>query len=83
MDEIRAGHGARMAHRHYTEFKMKHWKPEGGNRLMRTNFMHGEIYYLTGGSKLFSSSGSASTDPATFYHWWRGAVLGLRAHQLQ
>lgn len=53
VDEIRAmARGWRT--RHYTEFKMKHWKPEGtGIGSMRTNFMHGEIYYLTGGSKLF------------------------------
>jgi hypothetical protein len=29
---------------------MKHWKKEGtGIGLLRTSFMHGEIYYLTGG----------------------------------
>jgi hypothetical protein len=33
---------------------MHHHKPEGsGIGLVRTSLMHGEIYYLTGGSKIF------------------------------
>jgi glycosyltransferase involved in cell wall biosynthesis len=53
VDEIRA-----MAlgwdSRHFSEFKLRHLKPEGsGIGSIRTNMMHGEIYYLTGGSKLF------------------------------
>jgi poly-beta-1,6-N-acetyl-D-glucosamine synthase len=53
VDEIRA-----MARgwncRHFRELKMRHWKCEGsGIGTLRTNFMHGEIYYRTGGTKLF------------------------------
>ena len=53
VDEIRAmARGWRT--KHFRELKMKHWKPEGtGIGPMRTHFMHGEVYYLTGGSKLF------------------------------
>lgn len=53
VDEIRAmARGWRT--RHFPELKMKHWKPEGtGIGPLRTHFMHGEVYYLTGGSKLF------------------------------
>ncbi len=53
VDEIRAmAHGWRTTH--FRELKMKHWKPEGtGIGPLRTNFMHGEIYCLTGGSMLF------------------------------
>jgi biofilm PGA synthesis N-glycosyltransferase PgaC len=40
--------------KHFSELPMKHWKREGaGIGLLRTNIMHGEIYYLTGGSLLF------------------------------
>jgi len=53
VDEIRAmARGWRTTH--FTGLKMKHWKLEGsGIGTVRTNLMHGEIYYLTGGSKLF------------------------------
>lgn len=53
VDEIRAM--ARGWHTgHFSELKMRHWKPEGsGIGSFRTNLMHGEIYYLTGGSELF------------------------------
>ena len=52
IDEIRAmSRGWKT--RHFVEAKMKHWKPEGaGIGSTRTAIMHGEIYYLTGGSKL-------------------------------
>jgi biofilm PGA synthesis N-glycosyltransferase PgaC len=40
--------------RHFADLKMQHWKPEGtGIGWWRTRIMHGEVYYLTGGSKLF------------------------------
>jgi biofilm PGA synthesis N-glycosyltransferase PgaC len=53
VDEIRAmARGWRTGH--FRELRMKHWKLEGsGIGPWRTNLMHGEIYYLTGGSKLF------------------------------
>lgn len=53
VDEIRAmARGWRT--RHFRELKMKHWKPEGtGIGALRTNFMHGEVYYRTSGSKAF------------------------------
>lgn len=53
VDEIRAmTRGWRT--RHFRELKMKHLKPEGmGIGSLRTNFMHGEIYSLTGGSYWF------------------------------
>jgi glycosyltransferase involved in cell wall biosynthesis len=39
---------------HFKEIQFRHLKLEGsGIGDLRTNFMHGEIYYLTGGSKLF------------------------------
>lgn len=39
---------------HFRDLKMKHWKIEGsGIGPMRTNAMHGEIYYLTGGGLVF------------------------------
>lgn len=53
VDEIRAVAGGWHT-RHFDELKMKHWKREGsGIGAMRTNFMHGEIYYRTGGSRMF------------------------------
>jgi len=39
---------------HFPALQMKHWKPEGaGIGRWRTNIMHGEIYYLTGGGFMF------------------------------
>lgn len=39
---------------HFKEIQFFHLKNEGsGMGSIRTNMMHGEIYYLTGGSKLF------------------------------
>ena len=39
---------------HFRDLQMKHHKVEGsGIGAIRTSVMHGEIYYLTGGSKLF------------------------------
>jgi poly-beta-1,6-N-acetyl-D-glucosamine synthase len=39
---------------HFSDLKTKHWKPEGtGMGMLRTCYMHGEIYYRTGGSLLF------------------------------
>lgn len=39
---------------HFIDLKMNHLKPEGsGMGSIRTSVMHGEIYYLTGGSKIF------------------------------
>jgi poly-beta-1,6-N-acetyl-D-glucosamine synthase len=53
VDEIRAmARGWRTGH--FRELQMKHHKPEGsGVGMVRTSMMHGEIYYLTGGSKMF------------------------------
>jgi biofilm PGA synthesis N-glycosyltransferase PgaC len=53
VDEIRAmTRGWRTCH--FPELRMKHWKPEGsGIGWWGTRHMHGEVYYLTGGSKLF------------------------------
>jgi glycosyltransferase involved in cell wall biosynthesis len=39
---------------HFKDLKIKHHKAEGsGVGLIRTSIMHGDIFYLTGGSKLF------------------------------
>lgn len=39
---------------HFIDLKMKHHKSEGsGIGTIRTSLMHGKIFYLTGGSKLF------------------------------
>jgi glycosyltransferase involved in cell wall biosynthesis len=53
VDEIRAvSQGWRTTH--FSDLKMKHWKVEGsGIGQWRTSLMHGEIYYLTGGGRLF------------------------------
>ncbi len=53
VDEIRAM--ARGWHTgHFIELRMKHWKPEGtGMGVLKTSFMHGEIYFRTGGSLPF------------------------------
>ena len=53
VDEIRAiARGWRTGH--FRELQMKHWKPEGtGMGLLRTSYMHGEIYYRTRGDPLF------------------------------
>ena len=53
VDEIRAmSRGWTTGH--FVDLRMKHHKPEGtGIGLVKTNIMHGEIYYLTGGGKLF------------------------------
>jgi glycosyltransferase involved in cell wall biosynthesis len=53
VDEIRAiTHGWETTH--FRDLKMKHWKIEGsGIGSWKTNIMHGEIYYLTGGGIFF------------------------------
>ena len=53
VDEIRAQmKGWRT--RHFKELTMYHLKNEGsGIGFLKTNAMHGEIFYMTGGSKLF------------------------------
>lgn len=53
LDEVRAHlHGWKTCH--FSDLVMDHLKPEGtGIGWMRTNIMHGEIYYKTGGSLLF------------------------------
>ena len=53
VDEIRAmAKGWRTCH--FPELQIKHWRIEGsGIGSFRTNAMHGEIYYRTGGSRLF------------------------------
>ncbi len=53
VDEIRAQmRGWRT--RHFRELTMYHLKNEGsGIGFLKTNAMHGEIFYMTGGSKLF------------------------------
>jgi len=53
VDEIRAmALGWKTGH--YPDLQMKHHKSEGsGIGTIRTSVMHGEIYYLTGGGKLF------------------------------
>jgi hypothetical protein len=53
VDEIRAM-ACGWETRHYPDLIMKHWKPEGSAMgVLRTSYMHGEIYYRTGGGKLF------------------------------
>jgi hypothetical protein len=53
VDEIRAM-SLKWRTCHFPEAKMRHWKLEGaGIGRLRTHAMHGEIYYLTSGSKLF------------------------------
>lgn len=53
VDEIRAmAIGWKTGH--FSDLKMKHHKSEGsGIGTLRTSIMHGQIYYLTGGGKLF------------------------------
>lgn len=53
VDEIRA-QAMGWKTRHFEELFFYHLKPEGsGIGFLRTNKMHGEIYYLTGGGPLF------------------------------
>ena len=53
LDEIRAMVRG-WETRHFSDIHFFHLKKEGsGIGTLQTNFMHGEIYYLTGGSKLF------------------------------
>ena len=53
VDEIRAMAGGWKTW-HFSELKMKHWKPEGsGMGLLHTCTMHGEIYRRTGGGLAF------------------------------
>jgi len=53
MDEIRAL-SMGWTTRHFPELEFHHLKKEGsGIGSLRTNVMHGEIYYLTGGGSLF------------------------------
>jgi glycosyltransferase involved in cell wall biosynthesis len=53
VDEIRAmAKGWKTSH--FADLGMKHHKPEGsGIGTIKTSVMHGEIYYLTGGSTIF------------------------------
>lgn len=53
VDEIRAmTRGWKTVH--FKDLRINHHKPEGtGIGLIKTNIMHGEIYYLTGGDKVF------------------------------
>ena len=53
VDEIRAQvRGWRT--RHFEEIRFHHLKREGsGIGLLATSVMHGRVYYLTGGSKIF------------------------------
>ncbi len=53
VDEIRA-QIAGWKTRHFEDLKFLHLKQEGsGIGVLRTNMMHGEIYYLTGGGAVF------------------------------
>lgn len=53
LDEIRAQMRGWKT-KHFANLKMYHLKNEGtGIGLLKTHAMHGEIFYLTGGSKLF------------------------------
>lgn len=53
VDEIRAQMRG-WSTRHFKELTMHHLKNEGsGIGFLKTNAMHGEIFYMTGGSKLF------------------------------
>ena len=39
---------------HFPELRMEHWKPEGvGMGYLSTSYMHGEIYFRTGGGLVF------------------------------
>lgn len=53
VDEIRAmARGWETTH--FADAKLKHWKPEGvGMGMLKTCYMHGEIYYRTGGGMMF------------------------------
>jgi glycosyltransferase involved in cell wall biosynthesis len=53
LDEIRAQVSG-WSTQHFTDVTFNHLKPEGSAiGPLKTNIMHGEIYYLTGGSRLF------------------------------
>lgn len=53
VDEIRAM-AAGWHTTHFSDLRMKHWKPEGsGMGRLHTHYMHGEIYCRTRGTKMF------------------------------
>ncbi|MDP1817570.1 MAG: glycosyltransferase family 2 protein [Leadbetterella sp.] len=53
VDEIRAQTNS-WETRHFEELKFYHLKTEGsGIGQLRTNILHGEVFYLTGGSRFF------------------------------
>jgi poly-beta-1,6-N-acetyl-D-glucosamine synthase len=53
VDEVRAQVKG-WATRHFTDIQFRHLKPEGsGIGSLRTNLMHGDVYYLTGGGLPF------------------------------
>lgn len=53
VDEVRAQVKG-WATKHFADIEFRHLKPEGsGIGSMRTNVMHGDVYYLTGGGLLF------------------------------
>ena len=53
VDEVRAQVKG-WTTRHIPEIQFRHLKPEGsGIGSVRTNLMHGDVYYLTGGGPLF------------------------------
>ena len=53
VDEVRAQVKG-WATKHFPDLQFRHLKPEGsGIGSLRTNVMHGEVYFLTGGGVLF------------------------------
>jgi poly-beta-1,6-N-acetyl-D-glucosamine synthase len=53
VDEVRAQVKG-WATQHFDDIRFRHLKPEGsGIGSMRTNVLHGDVYYLTGGGVLF------------------------------
>jgi biofilm PGA synthesis N-glycosyltransferase PgaC len=53
VDEVRAQVKGWLT-RHFADIRFRHLKPEGsGIGNVRTNVMHGDVYYLTGGGILF------------------------------
>lgn len=53
LDEIRAM-AKGWSTTHFRDLQMRHWKPEGSaTGMLKTSFMHGEVFYLTGGGPAF------------------------------
>ena len=84
VDEIRA-QGLGWKTQHFEDLQFRHLKREGsGIGPVPTSVMHGEVYYLTGGGKLFFvlKVPAPHGGRASLRHQRAGIALGLSAHHV-